>query len=61
MVDIKVGVVTPVQANQSRNGRHRQTLKKKNKKEKQNNNAGSRRRHQDSAWVTLSSRSDSRR
>jgi hypothetical protein len=43
MVDIMVGVVNPVQSNQRRNSRHRQTLQKKKPNEKRKIKDGGRR------------------
>jgi hypothetical protein len=59
MVDIMVGTVTPVQNNQSRKGRHRQTLERKKSKEERKGDRH-RRRHQDGVWVTLSRRAQDR-
>jgi hypothetical protein len=58
MVDIMMGVVIPVQNNQSRNSQHRSTLKKKNQKEMRKKNEDQRSIHRDGDWVTLSRRSD---
>lgn len=54
MVDIMLGVVTPVQKDQSRNSQHRQTLKKKKQDEKRNNTAAGRRKYPQGDRVTLS-------
>jgi hypothetical protein len=56
MVDIMVGVVTPLQNNQSRNGgRQPQTFEKKNEKERRKNRTDRRQSVRDGVWVTLSS------
>lgn len=54
MVDIMLGVVTPVQKDQSRNSQHRQTLKKKKQDEKREKTAAGRRKRHHGDWVTLS-------
>lgn len=55
MVDIMVGVVTPLQNNQSRNGgRQPQTFAKKKLRERRKNKTDRRQSARDGVWVTLS-------
>lgn len=54
MVDIMLGVVTPVQKDQSRNSPHRQTLKKKKQDEKRKNTTAGRHKPHQGDRVTLS-------
>lgn len=54
MVDIMLGVVTPVQKDQSRNSQHRQTLKNKKQDEKRKNTAAGRPKPDYGDRVTLS-------
>jgi hypothetical protein len=61
MVDIVVGVVTPLQNNQSRNGdRQPQEFEKKKAKERRKTRTDRRQSVRDGVWVTLSSRPERR-
>lgn len=62
MVDIMVGVVTPLQNNQSRNGGGQpQTFEKKRAKERRKNKMDRRQGVRDGVWVTLSDSPERRR
>ena len=61
MVDIKVGVIPPVQNNQDNSGQQRRTpFKKRNPRDRRRNKADRRRSVREGVFVTLSEQYDRR-